>query len=60
MLIELPAEEIRRQTKLTKNLDVDDAVKYLRKTFWRYLTDERSNFTQMDFIDEVNDHFGPT
>ncbi len=54
ILIELPAEEIRRQTKLTKNLDVDDAVLYLRETFWRYLNSGDRNYTQMDFIDEVD------
>ncbi len=30
ILIELPNEEIRRKTKLDKNLDVEDAIKYLR------------------------------
>jgi hypothetical protein len=34
--IELPAEEIRRQTKREKNLDVEDAIRYLKTIFWVY------------------------
>jgi hypothetical protein len=51
--IELPAEEIRRETKLLRNKDVDDAVLYLKQVFWQYLTSERQNFTQLDFMAEV-------
>ena len=51
--LELPSEELRRETKLAKNQDVEDAIKYLKTIFWVYANSERFNFTEDQFKQQV-------
>ena len=44
-MLELPEEEVRRQTKLDRSLDVEDAVKYLKSIFWVYANNDKFNYT---------------
>ena len=52
--IELPAEELRYQTKLAKNEDMEDAIRYLKTIFWVYGNSDRFNFTREDYIAQVS------
>jgi hypothetical protein len=45
ILLELPKDEIDRQTKLDKSLDVEDAIKYLKTIFWVYANNNKYNYT---------------
>ena len=50
MWIELPKEELMRELKTEKSKEVDEAVAYLKSTFWHYATDEyRYNYTHEQF-----------
>ncbi len=51
--MELPAEEERRTTKLTKSQDVEDAVTYLRNIFWIYANDDRYNLGPNEYREKV-------
>ncbi len=51
--LELPSEELRRETKLAKNQDVEDAIRYLKTIFWVYANSERFNFTEDQFKQQV-------
>jgi hypothetical protein len=53
ILMELPAEEERRTTKLTKSQDVEDAVTYLRNIFWIYANDDRYNLGPNEYREKV-------
>jgi len=45
MLLERPNEELQYQVKLAKNLDVEDAIKYLKTIFWIYANNDRYNYS---------------
>ena len=50
MWIESPKEELMRELKMEKSKEVDEALVYLRSTFWHYASDEhRYNYTQDEF-----------
>ncbi len=52
--MELPIEEERRNTKLTKSQDVEDAVTYLKNVFWIYANDDRYDLTPDEYRNKVH------
>ena len=53
--MELPAEEERRTTKLTKSQeDVEDTVTYLKNVFWIYANDDRYDLAADEYQDKVS------
>ena len=55
--LELPSEKLEYETKLAKNVDVEDAVKYLKSMFWIYATSDRFNLTQDQYVAQVSKFF---
>jgi hypothetical protein len=53
ILLELPGEELKRQTKLDKTKDVEDAIKYLKNIFWLYANSNRYNYSAEQFESAV-------
>ncbi len=54
--LERPKEDERKDLKMTKTDEVDDAIKYLKNTFWQYATSEvRYNYTKEQFQVAVAD-----
>ena len=58
--LELPDEEEKKKLKLEKNIDVDNAVNYLKTIFWQYANNEKKyNYTRDEFRQTVSKHTVP-
>ena len=54
--LEKPNEEKQRNLKVEKTAEVNDAVAYLKTTFWQYATNEdRFNYTKEEFFEAVSE-----
>ena len=51
--LELPYEKLQYETKLAKNIEVEDAITYLKTMFWIYAKSDRYNMTQDQYVSQV-------